>query len=136
MTWWMYVLLFLAAGTAFEVYSRRQRKRNPHLAIKPQQAAARPAKDEQWALHFVPEKGTAASQPAEATAAPPGQLSCPKCSSTQLSGNRAGFGLGKAAVGGVLLGGLGLLGGFLGAGKVRVTCLQCGHAWEAGKHKA
>lgn len=61
-------------------------------------------------------------------------ISCPKCHSTQLTANKAGFGLGKAVAGGVLLGGVGLLGGFLGSRKIRITCLACGFTWEAGHH--
>jgi tellurium resistance protein TerD len=60
------------------------------------------------------------------------EIKCPKCASTQLSANTKGFGLGKAAVGGVLLGPVGLLGGFVGSKKVKITCLRCGHDWEAG----
>ena len=60
-------------------------------------------------------------------------FACPKCGSTNLTGDKKGFGLGKALVGGVLLGGVGLLGGFVGSRKITVTCMQCGHAWEAGK---
>lgn len=62
-------------------------------------------------------------------------LACPKCGSQQLTADKAGFGIGKAVVGGVLLGGVGLLGGFLGSRKVRVSCLECGHSWEAGQRK-
>ena len=40
-------------------------------------------------------------------------IKCPACRSTQITANKKGFGLGKAVVGGVLLGGVGLLGGFL-----------------------
>lgn len=61
------------------------------------------------------------------------QIKCPKCKSTQLTANKKGFGLGKAAVGGLLTGGIGLLGGFIGSGKVKITCLKCGHTWKAGK---
>jgi tellurium resistance protein TerD len=32
-----------------------------------------------------------------------------------------------------LLGGAGLLGGFVGSKKVMITCLKCGKQWEAGK---
>lgn len=49
---------------------------------------------------------------------------CPRCRSTQLTANKKGFGLGKAAAGGLLLGPVGLLGGFLGSGKVKITCLN------------
>lgn len=60
------------------------------------------------------------------------QVCCPKCGSTQLTAQKQGFGLAKAAVGGVLTGGVGLLAGFLGSRGVRVTCLKCGHSWKPG----
>ncbi len=59
-------------------------------------------------------------------------LSCPKCQSTSLSGNKKGFGLGKAVAGGLLIGGIGLLSGFFGSRKIEITCMQCGHTWDAG----
>lgn len=55
---------------------------------------------------------------------------CPRCGSTQLTANKKGFGLGKAAAGGLLLGPVGLLGGFFGSNKVIITCLKCGHQWK------
>ena len=61
------------------------------------------------------------------------QIKCPKCGSSQLTANKKGFGLGKAAAGGLLLGPIGLLGGMIGSGKVKITCLKCGHEWKAGK---
>lgn len=63
----------------------------------------------------------------------PKEFACPKCKSTHISGNKKGFGVGKALVGGVLAGGIGLLGGFIGSRKIENTCMQCGHAWDAGK---
>lgn len=60
-------------------------------------------------------------------------LHCFKCGSSQLSANKKGFGLGKAAVGGLLTGEVGLLGGFIGSRKVKITCLRCGYSWTAGK---
>lgn len=58
---------------------------------------------------------------------------CPKCYSTSLSANKKGFGIGKAVVGGVLTGGIGLVAGNINAKKVRITCLKCGYQFWAGK---
>ena len=57
-------------------------------------------------------------------------LRCPNCRSTYITANKKGFGLGKALVGGVLTGGVGLLAGFIGSGKVKCTCLKCGYEWK------
>ena len=57
-------------------------------------------------------------------------LRCPRCKSSYITANKKGFGLGKALVGGVLTGGVGLLAGFIGSGKVKCTCLKCGHEWK------
>ncbi|EGT4532738.1 TPA: ribosomal protein L7/L12 [Clostridioides difficile] len=58
---------------------------------------------------------------------------CPKCGSTSLTAQKKGFGIGKAVVGASLTGGIGLVAGNLGAKKVRVTCLNCGKQFWAGK---
>ncbi len=60
------------------------------------------------------------------------QIHCPKCHSTQILADK-GFSLGKAAIGAVLLGPIGLTGGFLGSNRVFLTCLKCGHKWKAGQ---
>jgi hypothetical protein len=57
---------------------------------------------------------------------------CPKCHSTQVTANKEGFGFGKAAVGGVLLGPVGLLGGLIGGSQIKITCLRCGHVFQPG----
>ncbi len=59
-------------------------------------------------------------------------IKCPSCGSPQISAGNKGFGLGKAAAGGILLGPVGLLGGIFGSKKVIVTCLNCGKQWKAG----
>lgn len=58
---------------------------------------------------------------------------CPKCGSTHLTANKKGFGIGKAAVGGLALGPWGLLAGGIGKNKVKVTCLKCGYQFTAGR---
>ena len=58
---------------------------------------------------------------------------CVKCGSEQIVADKKGFGAGKALVGGLLLGPIGLLGGCLGSNKLKVTCINCGHSWELKK---
>lgn len=45
---------------------------------------------------------------------------------------KKGFGAGKALTGAVLTGGVGLLAGFIGSGKVKITYLKCGCQWKPG----
>lgn len=60
------------------------------------------------------------------------KVKCPSCGSAQISAGNKGFGLGKAVAGGVLLGPVGLLSGFIGSGQVTLACLRCGNRWKAG----
>ena len=62
-----------------------------------------------------------------------GIVYCPKCYSTNITSNKKGFGVGKAAVGAIATGGIGLLAGGIGKNKIDITCLKCGHKWKAGK---
>ena len=64
---------------------------------------------------------------------PSAEIKCPVCKSTQITPNKKGFGLGKAVVGGLLLGPIGLLGGVIGSDKIKITCLACGHVFEPGQ---
>lgn len=57
---------------------------------------------------------------------------CPKCHSTSLSANKKGFGIGKAIVGAWAAGPIGLAAGNIGAKKIEITCLKCGHQFKAG----
>ena len=54
---------------------------------------------------------------------------CPKCKSTNISSTEKGFNLCGAAVGTLLLGPFGLLGGMIGRKKIVMTCLDCGENW-------
>lgn len=55
---------------------------------------------------------------------------CPKCRSTQLLQKPRGFSWGLAILGFFLIPGFGLLLGFCGRKKMRMSCLACGHKWK------
>lgn len=61
------------------------------------------------------------------------KLYCPRCGSEHLVAGNKGFKAGNAAAGAVVAGGAGLLAGFIGSGKVKVTCLECGSEWLPGQ---
>lgn len=61
------------------------------------------------------------------------KVCCPYCKSTQIQSKTAGFSIVKAAVGAVLVGPVGLLGGTIGANKIRLYCLKCGREWSLDK---
>ena len=71
---------------------------------------------------------------ADSGAVPP-PVQCPKCRSTQVSGAKAGLGLGKAATGMFFAGPVALAAGLLGRKAVVVHCTNCGHlySWKAQK---
>ena len=59
------------------------------------------------------------------------RIACPKCKSENLEviTMSDGFSKTKAAVGGVLLGGVGLLAGMAGSDKIKLYCKSCGHTF-------
>ena len=62
------------------------------------------------------------------------EIRCPVCGSAQVTSTKKGFSLGKAAAGGLLLGGIGLLGGLVGSNKVMLNCLSCGHQFKPNQN--
>jgi len=54
------------------------------------------------------------------------EIKCPRCGSTSFQVTKQGFGFGKAAVGGILLGPVGLVGGAIGSNKIKRICNKCG----------
>ncbi len=60
-------------------------------------------------------------------------LKCPKCGSEQIHAGNKGFGAGKAVAGTLLAGPIvGGIAGAAGSGKVKLTCLKCGHTFYPG----
>ncbi|ALJ24022.1 hypothetical protein AO203_09705 [Lactobacillus gallinarum] len=60
---------------------------------------------------------------------------CPKCKSTNVQAvgqHKKGFSLGKAVVGSVLTGGIGVLAGFAGkkTKKIDMICMNCGNKFK------
>ena len=60
-------------------------------------------------------------------------LCCPKCGSRELHAEHKGFSGGKALVGAIAVGGLGLLAGTIGSRDTQITCLKCGKKFKAGE---
>jgi DNA-directed RNA polymerase subunit RPC12/RpoP len=54
---------------------------------------------------------------------------CPRCASTEIKAEKKGFGMVKGAIGCLLQFPFGLLLGFIGSGKTKITCPDCGHSW-------
>ena len=55
---------------------------------------------------------------------------CPKCHSTSLTYQNKKLSIGRAVTGGVLLGGVVAVVGWLSSKKGYVKCLNCGHKWK------
>ena len=60
-------------------------------------------------------------------------LCCPKCGSRELHAEHKGFSGGKALVGALVTGGIGLLAGTIGSKDTQITCLKCGKKFKAGE---
>lgn len=58
---------------------------------------------------------------------------CPKCKSTSLTTANKKLSLGRAAVGGALLGGTEAVLGGLTSKKIDLVCMNCGHKFKPGK---
>lgn len=58
------------------------------------------------------------------------EIECPRCKSSYVTSGKKGFGIGKAAIGGLVLGPVGILGGFLGSKKIEFRCNSCQYKWS------
>ena len=87
-------------------------------------------------VQIMPLNGQNSPQPYRQTqnvGYPPDQggMVCPKCHSTNVTAGKKGFGIGKAALGGILLGPVGILAGFIGSKNMEFACLSCRERWSA-----
>jgi len=57
-------------------------------------------------------------------------MQCPNCLSIYTTIEKKGFGVGKAAVGGVLFGAVGLAAGMIGSKDTEFVCSACGNRWS------
>lgn len=73
------------------------------------------------------------SPPTKGSGTSDDRIRCRKCGSDQVQGDKKGFGVGKAALGALVIGPLGLVAGGLGSSKVLITCLACGNKWKPGR---
>jgi len=89
--------------------------------------------DEQWVAELTQEMESKMAEVQARVSVTDNTPRCSKCGSTSISADKKGFGAGKAVVGAALAGPVGLAAGGIGAKKVRITCLNCGHHWTAGK---
>ncbi|MGL4108314.1 hypothetical protein [Clostridium sp. LP20] len=60
---------------------------------------------------------------------------CPKCHSTSLTTKDKKLSVGRALVGGALIGGTGAVLGGLTSKKVELLCMNCGYKFKIGKNK-
>jgi len=72
---------------------------------------------------------TAPSCPGCGETVPGLYIKCPSCSSLSFVVEQQGYSIGKAAIGWLLLGGLGLLGGLIGRKNFELVCMACGKRW-------
>ncbi len=93
----------------------------------------------QTSVQNMPQYGQNTPQPyrqAQNVGYPPdqGAIVCPKCHSTHVTAGKKGFGIGKAAVGGLLLGPIGILAGFIGSKNMEFACMSCRERWSAASN--
>ncbi|MEH7094217.1 TerD family protein [Neobacillus vireti] len=110
-------------------YDPYQQNRN-NLNANQQRVHLQPDSTQQQPAYGYPQSTQAASPISGHSAYGGDEIMCPRCHSTSVTTGKKGFGLGKAAIGGLILGPVGLLGGFIGKNQLKFTCNHCGNAWS------
>ena len=120
----------------YDPYRQNQSSFNPYQQSQPNNHSYQPPVHHQPETSYqqpaygYPTQSTFASTPSSRQTYGGDDIMCPRCHSTNVRTGKKGFGLGKAAVGGLILGPVGLLGGFIGQNQIKFTCNSCGSTWS------
>ncbi|PFN97824.1 tellurium resistance protein TerD [Bacillus sp. AFS076308] len=112
--------------TNYDPYQQRQLNQNGNqqrVHLQPESTHRQPAYGYPQSTQSAPPISSPSSYVGD-------EIVCPRCHSANVRTGKKGFGLGKAAIGGLILGPVGLLGGFIGKNQLKFTCNHCGNAWS------
>ncbi|QCJ42262.1 tellurium resistance protein TerD [Bacillus sp. S3] len=120
----------------YDPYQQNQSSSSPYQQSQPgnhtfqQPVHLQPDSSYQQPAYGYPSQSTFPSTTGSRQSYGGDDIMCPRCHSTHVRTGKKGFGLGKAAIGGLILGPVGLLGGFIGQNQLKFTCNSCGNNWS------